>query len=254
MNLFSYNIYQNSASIWAGYLESSYEIMEILENFNLNLDVEEIKKRVHVENADEMDEIQSLVDAAQPLIKAKAAYKVWYIEEKLEDGIVLDGIRLTSRVLRKNLDEVQRVFLYVLTIGDDLEKEVRAYEDLLEQFRLDTVGTVALNDVRKHLEDHLCARFGLEQMSYMSPGSLDDWPITEQRHVFSILGDVEAAIGVRLNDTLLMIPRKSLSGVYFPTEVPFFSCQLCRRKGCPSRKAAFDENLARGYGTSISID
>jgi hypothetical protein len=77
---------------------------------------------------------------------------------------------------------------------------------------------------------------------------LEDWPIEEQRPLFSILGDVEGSIGVRLNQSLLMIPGKSLSGIYFPTEIPFYSCQLCPRKSCPSRKASYDERLAREYG------
>jgi len=55
---------------------------------------------------------------------------------------------------------------------------------------------------------------------------------------------------VRLNESLLMTPSKSLSGIYFPTEIPFYSCQLCPRKKCPSRKANYDERLAREYGVS----
>jgi len=85
-------------------------------------------------------------------------------------------------------------------------------------------------------------------MSYMSPGSLKDWAIEEQRPLFSILGDVEVSIDVRLNENLVMIPNKSLSGIYFPTEIPFYSCQLCPRKDCPARKASYDEKLAREYG------
>jgi len=48
----------------------------------------------------------------------------------------------------------------------------------------------------------------------MSSGSLKDWTIEEQTTFFTILGDVEASIGVRLNVSLLMIPRKSLSRLY----------------------------------------
>ncbi len=31
--------------------------------------------------------------------------------------------------------------------------------------------------------------------------------------------------------------------LYIATEVPFFSCQLCDRKDCPGRKAAYDPKL-----------
>jgi len=47
-----------------------------------------------------------------------------------------------------------------------------------------------------------------------------------------------------------MIPRKSSSGIYFPTEIPFFACQLCLKEDCPSRKAAYDANKAKEYGVA----
>jgi hypothetical protein len=59
---------------------------------------------------------------------------------------------------------------------------------------------------------------------------------------------VEAAIGVRLTDSLVMVPRKSVSGLFYPSETTFLHCMLCPRKGCKSRKAAFDEVKAREYG------
>ena len=47
---------------------------------------------------------------------------------------------------------------------------------------------------------------------------------------------------------MLMLPRKSVSGIYFPSEVSFFSCQLCPRDRCDGRKAPYDETLAKQYG------
>ena len=73
----------------------------------------------------------------------------------------------------------------------------------------------------------------------MSPGSLEDWPITEQTKLFSIFGDTERLIGVRLTDSMLMVPRKSISGILFPSEEGFTSCQLCDRERCPGRKAPY---------------
>ena len=84
-------------------------------------------------------------------------------------------------------------------------------------------------------------------MSAMNPGSLEDWPISEQRQLFSILGDVESLIGVRLTDSFLMLPIKSVSGVYFPKEITFQSCQLCPRERCQGRRAPYDEKLKGKY-------
>jgi hypothetical protein len=88
----------------------------------------------------------------------------------------------------------------------------------------------------------------------MAPGSLEDWPIEEQKPLFLILGDVETSIGVRITEHLLMVPTKSISGIYFPTEIPFVSCSLCPRKRCGARKADFDEKLARESNISLHQD
>jgi len=45
-----------------------------------------------------------------------------------------------------------------------------------------------------------------------------------------------------------MIPNKTTSGIRFPTEERFESCQLCPRETCPGRRAAFEPDLyARKY-------
>jgi hypothetical protein len=45
-----------------------------------------------------------------------------------------------------------------------------------------------------------------------------------------------------LTDSLLMVPRKSISGILFPSEEGFVACQLCERERCPGRKAPFSGN------------
>ncbi|MBE0616995.1 MAG: hypothetical protein IH608_03570 [Proteobacteria bacterium] len=51
-------------------------------------------------------------------------------------------------------------------------------------------------------------------------------------------------MGVRLTDSFLMIPRKSLSGLIFPSERPFVSCRLCDRRDCPGRQVPYDPATA----------
>ena len=219
--------------------------MEKLEQISLSLGIGEVKDKFQ---SGDWVQIQTLLEVAKPLISAKAVYEVCYIGEKLEDTVIIDGIRLRSRILRKNLEKVGRVFPYVITIGPRLEQKADASTDLLEKYYLDKIGNIALSKARKHLEEHLRSRFALDGLSYMSPGSLEDWPIEEQRRLFSILKGTEVSIGVRLTESLLMIPRKSVSGIYFPTEVTFYSCQLCPRQHCEGRKARYNENLAKEYG------
>ena len=222
--------------------------MELLENIPVDLDVGEVKRRLRVKGGEQSGQIRALIDVAAPLISARAVYRVSYIDEKGVDDVTINGIRLRSRVLRKNLEEVGRVFPYVVTLGAELEAKVADYPDMLEKYYLDTIGNVALTQARKRLEEGLRSKLALGGMSFMSPGSLKDWPIEEQRPLFEIIGDVEGTIGVRLSESLLMIPRKSVSGLFFSTDIRFQSCQLCPRERCENRRARYDEGMAREYG------
>jgi len=222
--------------------------MPILDNLNIDISLKEVCRRLHMRPDGDLSEIEPLVDVALTLIEPRALYKVRYIDEKLDDGVIVDGRRLKSRVLRKNLDQAERVFPFVITLGRKLGEKQTESSDLLENFYLDTIGNVALNSARKQLRRHLKSKFALEKISSMAPGSLADWPIEEQAPLFKLLGDVETSIGVQLTDSLLMLPAKSISGIFFPTAVSFVSCQLCPRKRCESRKANYDEKLSEDYG------
>ncbi len=87
----------------------------------------------------------------------------------------------------------------------------------------------------------------------MNPGSLPDWPLPQQLPLFQLLGDVEGLIGVHLKESFLMVPTKTVSGIFFPTETRFESCQLCPREDCPGRRAPYDAALFQSrYGQSAS--
>ena len=222
--------------------------MEILDNISVNLSLDEIRRRLHMKRDSDFSAVKDLIDIAQELIQPKALYNICYIEKKYEDAVLVDGLRLKSQVLRKNLDQVERIFPFVITLGSELGEKQNACTDLLENYYLDTIGNVALKAVRNHLNQHLQSKFALEKLSSMAPGSLSDWPIEEQTPLFKLLGDVEAQIGVKLTPSLLMLPAKSVSGIFFPTETSFQSCQLCPRERCESRKARYDLKLAKEYG------
>ena len=196
----------------------------------------------------DLEKVSHLIDSVQDLIEPKALYNVCYIEEKSKDSVSIEGLRLRSRILSKNLEHVERIFPYVITLGGKLGQKQNACDDLLESYYLDCIGNLALNSVGKQLKKHLQSKFAVEKLSSMAPGSLSDWPIEEQAPLFKLLGDVETAIGVKLTGSLLMLPAKSVSGFYFPTEVSFTSCQLCPRKRCESRKAKYNQSLADEYG------
>ena len=175
--------------------------------------------------------------------KPKLCYGVGYVESRGEDHVVIGGVTFTSRVMRVNLEKVHRVFPYVATCGPELEKWSKAFEGILEKFWADAIKETAVRSTIRYLQEHLTERFRPGAMSRMNPGSLPDWPLSEQKPLFSLLGENPAKIGVQLMDSFLMTPVKSVSGMWFPTEEKFESCQLCQREKCPGRRAPYDPSL-----------
>jgi cobalamin-dependent methionine synthase I len=223
--------------------------MHIINNLQPEISTAEIRKRLHLEkNTEEWSSVEKMIDQAAELIEPKAVYKLCYIDRKEDDAVITQEVRFQSRVLRKNLDDTQRMFPFVVTIGSQLEEKARACKDYLEQYYFEIIANVVLQDVIKDLRTALQDKYKMEKLSYMSVGSLEDWPISEQKQLFALLGDVEAAIGVQLTSSMLMLPAKSESGIFFPSETTFLNCQLCPRQNCEGRKAAFDLKMARDYG------
>lgn len=189
-----------------------------------------------------------LLDTARPLLRPRVLYLESYIDAKGDGSVVLGGRTFTSRVLRRNLEAAEKAYPYLITVGGELEKAAAATGDLLRQFQLETVADLALGAILELFEAGLRERFGISGTSRMSPGSLEDWPIVEQRTLFDLLGDTESLVGVRLTDSCLMLPRKSISGFVFPTEKSFVQCSLCPREKCQGRRARYNPQARRDYG------
>jgi hypothetical protein len=228
----------------------------VLDNLSFQVDrAALLRKLCLLEHDSHAPEVLSMAGQAETVARPKAVYRVAFIEQKAADHVVVEGIRFSSRVLRVNLDQAHRVFAYVATCGTELEAWYRSQKDLLRQFWAETVAEMALQGAMRALCSHLLARFRLQKVSAMAPGSLTDWPLEQQRQLFSLLGDVQESIGVRLTEALLMVPTKSVSGLFFPSETAFESCQLCSRERCPGRRAPYDSGLyARKYRLAAEAD
>jgi hypothetical protein len=192
--------------------------------------------------------VERLAPRANEVARPKALCRVAYIDSRTDATVSVEGHTFSSSVLRQNLEGVQRVFPFVATCGTELEALHVDRGDIMAAYCLDTIMMLAVQTARRHLERWLKATYQITQLSRMAPGSLEDWPLPQQQPLFSLLGDVEARIGVHLSDRYLMIPIKSVSGIFFPTEVRFESCQLCSRPNCPGRRAPYDEVAAVRYG------
>ncbi len=195
------------------------------------------------EASDDANTVRSLAEEAMKVAKPKALFKEAFIDEKGHDYVVIDGVTFKSRVLRVNLDGVNRVFPYVVTAGRELDEWSNSVDGMLEQYWADQIKEFILGTAYDDFVARITAAYGLGKTASMNPGSLEDWPIREQPKLFGLLGDPMQSIGVELTDSCLMIPAKSVSGIRFATESTYENCQLCSRKNCPNRRAPYDPHL-----------
>jgi hypothetical protein len=134
--------------------------------------------------------------------------------------------------------------LGLCTIGSGLEEKVRELMSTGQEpegYVLDAVGSVAAEataDVVNAKICHWADAHGLRATPRFSPG-YGDWSLEEQREIFRMLPADQ--IGMSLNPSGMMIPRKSVSFAVKFTEkkdgTPSGNpCERCGLENCPFRK------------------
>ena len=232
----------------------------VLTDIAFRVDPDDINRRLRIaDRPKDVKAVAELIGQAERIARPKAVFRVAYIEAKESHAVVVDGTRFESRILRVNLDEVHRAFPFVTTCGRELHEWARSIDDMLARYWADELAAWAGRQAFDAMKTHIMERHRIGHASIMSPGSLQDWPIEQQRPLFDLIGDVRDRIGVELTDSMLMVPVKSLSGILFALEVDFESCQLCPRDPCPGRRAPYDADLyprkyAGNKGDKSNID
>lgn len=217
----------------------------LLTDIPLELDATGLLEKYRLEPGSERAEgIRRLVEAASARARPKALYVPCAIDGRGEEHVTAAGVTFRSRVLAVNLEKVHRVFPFVATCGMELETWSRSLAGGLDKFCAEEIKGTALGAavlaVVAHIQEHHCPG----PVSMMNPGSLEDWPVSEQKPLFDVLGgDARSVVGVTLLDSLLMEPGMTASGIWFPAEERFENCMLCPREACPGRRAPHDPEL-----------
>lgn len=222
----------------------------IIDPIPCNLKLENIAEFLKIRmDSPRIAELEGLLDHAQSIARPKAIYKITTVESQDDETILFDGQPFKSRLLGINLGEAHRAFPYIITSGTELHDWKDSFDDFFVGYLADTITSYALMVAIEKFFTDLSQQYGLGKTATMNPGSLEDWPLQAQIPLFSLLDDPGETIGVHLTESLLMMPRHSVSGILFETETDFVNCQLCPREKCPSRRAPYDQGLKVQYST-----
>jgi hypothetical protein len=195
------------------------------------------------------DEFREIYDECMRIARPKYMHR--RVDVRREDARTLvGGEAFQSRIMWTNFEGVSNAYAYAATCGRELYEYAMATADPLARYWIDSISERILYQASARCFGEIKELAGSDNVSSMNPGSLSDFPITEQVPLFRMLGDVFGEIGIHLTETCLMLPYKSLSGIYFVSGKEYVNCALCQRANCPNRRAEFDEMI---YQATFSL-
>lgn len=217
----------------------------VIDPIPVSLPEEDVLLRFHAKPGDEAaEELIALAKAAAEAARPKAVCRLCPSETR-GDIALLDGKEFPFRLLAVNLSRSHKALAYVVTCGTELEAWASGLTDPVEQFWADGIMEMWLHKASAWFTDHIRnTYFAGGKISQMSPGSLKEWPLSQQQDLFALIGEVPEAIGVTLRPSYLMTPFKSISGLAFPAEDGYENCRLCPMANCPGRRAPMDPAYA----------
>jgi len=183
---------------------------------------------------------EALCDAAEKVARPRAAWRREEVQSAGTDAVLLGGEVFQSAMLARNLSAAGRAYPYLASCGPELDSLASGPEDPFAGYWLDCLKALALDSVFDDLRASVLADGPALKLNSMNPGSGNAtlWPLDQQSALFRLLGpEIQAWTSVACDESFLMHPNKSVSGVFFFGVEDFESCAYCDRADCPDRRA-----------------
>ncbi len=195
--------------------------------------------------------LDELIPLAQKALHAKALYRVACVTARREDGVEIEGVKFNSRVLSKNLAEVDTVIVSLMTCGKELDEIPVSPKEYMKFFCLEAIKTYVIFQAGEYLNKYIKDKFELPDITHLHPGEFADLGIEAQVPLYSLFDDPEKAIGVTLTPNKTLSPLKSASSIMFYNGPSFQSCELCLQPNCAGRRKPYNPRLAEKFGIKV---
>ena len=222
------------------------------ENINyhdLRLSLADVCEQMGYGDATPDDDVMAEVRAVGDMAAAVARPRFCYMLadgtlDLVRDTLTIGGTELhVGRIISRQLRGSEAFALFVATAGaefEDLQMRLKDDDDMVRTFIADSFGSVIAERTADIMEECLQGELdgrGWRHTNRFSPGYCG-WHVSEQQRLFPLFG-VERPCGVRLTESSLMVPIKSVSGVIGlgpGVRKLEYSCGLCDYKDCYKRK------------------
>lgn len=191
--------------------------------------------------------IKALYKESESYIKPRCGYVLLSEGDIFSGGseVHLKGVVFkTERIISRPLREMEQAAIFAATIGaqfDRRAKETFTQDDPLKGYILDIIGSEMAEGTADWLENKIktAAQLQGKQCSNRYSPGYCGWDVGEQHKLFSFLP--ENFCGIRLTDSALMTPHKSLSGIIgIGKEIKrqALPCDVCTLEHCYKNRKA----------------
>jgi len=219
--------------------------MTVLDKWDLSLDVDTVLRAqgadpaaIRKRNPRLVESTERALDEGSLLLQPRVKSRRLLVEDLRHERIKLMGNGILSgELLAKHMGGAQEVVIILCTVGEGLERRAAdvSKEDSVYGLALDAVGSAGV----EALANAVCALFEEDATKEdckvtipLSPGMVG-WPVEQgQPQIFDLLDTDE--IGVRLTESMMMVPRKSLTfvlGIGKKLIAGGRACDYCSLKG-----------------------
>lgn len=190
-----------------------------------------------------LDKIDYLLSYAETHSNPSFCYEL-YTGSCQKDALQIDDVSfLTGRIILHSLKGSTRFAVFTATAGNLFQQwmeEMDRSEDMVDRYIADCIGTEIAEATANLMQNQLaeeCLKEALGITNRYSPGYCG-WNISGQHQLFSLFDDKEPC-GIRLMDSGLMYPIKSVSGIIGigkDVTLKDYGCSQCHYPKCFRRK------------------
>lgn len=191
------------------------------------------------------DLIKKAIDGISSKIEVKGGYR--YCDDidfaQGSSTLRLENVRFSlGRIIGRQVSGIESAAVFACTAGSmisDLSKASMQAGDLIQGYILDTIGSVVVEKAMDVIQQRLSEAEesqGRKITNRLSPGYCG-WHISEQHELFSLLP--WNFCGIRLSESSLMLPLKSVSGIIGigkKVKRLEYPCKICDKQKCFRRR------------------
>ncbi len=192
------------------------------------------------ENPNEIDQdIEELYQKLLPLVKPRYYYQVFDFKK---NPVTIKNRVFNSNDIDKLLESSEKVIILAVTLGVTIEQQLRKYSisNKLYSVISDALLSSMVEDYQESVIDEIKQDYPSKHFTDAFAPGYGDMDIKYQRDIFDLL-QLEKRVGINLTDTMLMIPRKSITciiGISDIKQKKMIGCETCNMKEtCLIRKA-----------------